>query len=368
MTTQTVKLEKNSPEADFDESRTDAFAQRMMDMINGGSIAMMTSIGHRTGLFDVMANFPPVTTLQIARASGLNERYIKEWLGAMVTGGIIEYNPKAQTYFLPREHAAVLTRAASPNNIAAFAQYIAVLGSVEDKIVECFKQGGGVPYSAYGRFHEVMAEDSEQTVVSALEEAILPLVPGLVEALEAGIEVMDVGCGSGRALNKMAALFPNSRFVGYDISRETIEAAVCKARELGLTNIQFQVKDAAAIEAVEQFDLITAFDAIHDQAKPDLVLAKINQALKADGLFLMQDIYAHSHVDGNLDNPAGPFMYTISCMHCMSVSLATGGDGLGAMWGEEKAQEMLQEAGFNQVEIKKLEHDFQNNYYLVRKS
>jgi 2-polyprenyl-3-methyl-5-hydroxy-6-metoxy-1,4-benzoquinol methylase len=365
MTTQT--LNQTNAAATQDETKTEAFAARMMDILNSGGLALMISIGHRTGLFDTMANFPPVTTNQIARASGLNERYIREWLGSMVTGGIIEYEPTTQTYFLPREHAAILTRAASPNNIAAIAQFLAVLGQVEDQIVECFKQGGGVPYSAYGRFHEVMAEDSAQTVVAALEDAILPLVPGLIEALHKGSNVMDVGCGSGLALNKMAALFPQSNFVGYDISNEAIEVAACKARELGLTNIQFRVKDVAAIDESEQFDLITAFDAIHDQAKPDVVLAMINRALNADGVFLMQDIYAHSHVDGNLDHPAGPLMYTISCMHCMSVSLAAGGAGLGAMWGEEKAQEMLLEAGFGKVEIKQLEHDFQNNYYIARK-
>ena len=128
----------------------------------------------------------------------------------MVTGHIVEYDKRGKNYRLPKEHAAFLTRNSTPNNIAVFAQYIPLLGSVEDDIVECFKKGGGVEYSRYPRFHQVMAEDSGQTVLSSLFDHILPLVPSLVEKLETGIKVLDVGCGAGRAGNMMADRFPNS--------------------------------------------------------------------------------------------------------------------------------------------------------------
>jgi len=190
----------------------------------------MTSIGHRTGLFDTMAGMPPATSAQIAAAAGLDERYVREWLGAMVTGGIVECQPRTGSYHLPTEHAACLTRATTPNNIAAFAQYIPQLGTVEDPIVGCFEQGGGVPYAAFPRFQELMAEDSGQTVLPALLDTILPLVPGLIERMRAGIDVMDVGCGSGRALNLMARTFPKSRFTGYDFLEEGFGAAAPKQR------------------------------------------------------------------------------------------------------------------------------------------
>jgi 2-polyprenyl-3-methyl-5-hydroxy-6-metoxy-1,4-benzoquinol methylase len=260
-----------------------------------------------------------------------------------------------------------LTRRASPDNIAAFAQYIPVLGSVEDGIVESFEHGGGLPYSAFPRFHEVMAEDSGQTVVSALTDHILPLVPGLVGRLEEGIDVLDVGCGSGRALNLMARTFPNSRFTGYDFSEEAIACARAEAKEHGATNVRFEVKDVAALDEKASYDLITTFDAVHDQADPAAVLKGISNALKDDGVYLMQDIAGSSHVHHNLEHPIGPFLYTVSTMHCMTVSLAQGGEGLGTMWGEEKAKEMLREAGFEEVEIKQLPHDFQNYYYIARK-
>jgi SAM-dependent methyltransferase len=351
----------------LDQTKAEAFAERMLDILNSGAIALMTSIGHRTGLFDTLAELPPSTSQHIADTAGLNERYVREWLGTMVTGRFVDYNPADKTYHLPSEHAAFLTRSASPDNIAAFAQYIPLLGTVEDRIVECFHQGGGVPYSAYQRFHQVMAEDSGQTIVAALTESVLPIVPGLIDALERGIDVLDVGCGSGRALNKMAKIFPKSRFRGYDFSEEAIANANTEANNLGLTNIQFQVKDAATLDEIAAYDFITTFDAIHDQARPDLVLQGIAKALRPDGVYLMQDIHASADVYGNLEHPAGPLLYTISCMHCMTVSLAMGGMGLGAMWGREKALQMLEDAGFTSVEIQRLDHDFQNDYYIIRK-
>ncbi|MGB3758566.1 MAG: class I SAM-dependent methyltransferase [Rivularia sp. (in: cyanobacteria)] len=351
----------------LDENKAEAFTGRMLDILNNGAIAIMISIGHRVQLFDTLATLPPSTSQQIADAANLNERYVREWLGAMVTGRIIEHNPDNNTYYLPPEYALFLTRDASPDNIASFAQYIPLLSTVEDKIIDCFYNGGGVPYSAYKRFHQVMAEDSGQTVVAALEEFILPLIPDLETALENGIDVLDVGCGSGRALNSLAQKFRASRFTGYDFSEEAITTAKNEAKKLGLSNIQFQIKDAATINEASQYDLITTFDAIHDQAKPDVVLRAIFNALRPDGIYLMQDIRASSNVDGNLEHPVAPLLYTISCMHCMTVSLAANGMGLGAMWGEEKALEMLEEAGFSSVEIKQLEHDFQNNYYIVKK-
>ncbi|MBW4517728.1 MAG: class I SAM-dependent methyltransferase [Timaviella obliquedivisa GSE-PSE-MK23-08B] len=352
----------------FDTTKAEAFAERMLNILNGGAIALMTSIGHRTELFDTMAELPPSTSQQIADAAGLNERYVREWLGAMVTGRLIDYDAIAKTYALPAEHAAFLTRAKASDNIAAFAQFIPLLGTVEEQIIDCFYKGGGVPYSEFKRFHAVMAEDSGQTTVSALFDHVLPLIPGLAEALQQGINVLDVGCGYGRAINKLAGAFPNSRFTGYDFSGEAIAIANAEAQLHKLGNIQFEVKDAATLEERDRYDWITTFDAIHDQAKPDVVLQKICQALRPDGVYLMQDIHAATNVDGNLDHPIGSLLYTISCMHCMTVSLAYGGMGLGTMWGKEKALQMLAEAGFKQVEIKQLAHDFQNDYYIIRKS
>ena len=353
-------------ETSRDESSAQAFAERMLGVINSAALALMTSIGHRTRLFDFMSEMPPATSAQIASQAGLQERYVREWLGAMVAGEIVEFDPSAHTYRLPPEHAGFLTRKGGSNNMASTTQWFSVLGKVEDEVIDRFVRGGGVPYSCYCRFHEVMAEESAQTTIGGLLDHILPLVPGLVGQLEQGIDVLDVGCGAGRAMNFLAEAFPRSRFAGYDFSEEAIALARTHARDRGLTNVRFEVRDAAAINEKSQYDLITAFDAIHDQAQPARVLAEIAAALRPGGTFLMQDIAGSSYVEKNIGRPLSPLVYTISCMHCMTVSLASGGAGLGAAWGEELATAMLRDAGFRHVAVSTLPHDMLNSYYVAR--
>jgi ubiquinone/menaquinone biosynthesis C-methylase UbiE len=352
---------------ELDKEKAEAFAGRMLGMMNEAGLALMTSIGHRTGLWDALRDAPAQTTEQIANSAGLSERYVREWCGAVTTGGILEYDPAAKTYRLPAEHAAFLTRREPQNNIAAVTQYVGLMGCIEDKIVECFQKGGGVPYDAYPRFHEVMAEDSGQSLVPVLIEQVLPLAPGLPEALEKGIDVLDVGCGSGRALLRMAATYPASRFYGFDLSKEATDQARRQAAEQGLTNVWFDVRNVAQLPKGRTFGLITAFDAIHDQAWPDIVLANIYRHLAPGGTFLMQDIKASSYVEKNMGKPIATFLYSISTMHCMTVSLAQGGMGLGTCWGEEKALEMLRAAGFKRTTIEQLPHEIQNQYYVSRK-
>ncbi len=351
-----------------DPARQEAFAGKMLEILNGGFLSLMTSLGHRTGVFDAMAGLPAATSSQIAEAAGLNERYVREWLGAMVTGGIVEYDPAAVAYRLPPEHGASLTRAAGPDNLATMAQYMTLFAPVEGELIECFRNGGGVPYSSYPGFSELMAEESGQVFDATLVDVTLPLVPGLVERLEGGIDALDVGCGSGHAVNLMAKAFPASRFAGYDFAEEGIAAARAEAVELGLANARFQAMDVAAIDEPEGYDLITAFDSIHDQARPRDVLAGISRALRPGGTFLMVDIAASSRLEENVDHPLGPALYTVSCMHCMTVSLAYGGEGLGAAWGEQKALELLAEAGFTQVDVKRVDGDVWNSYYVAAKA
>ncbi|MEW8683580.1 MAG: class I SAM-dependent methyltransferase [Candidatus Thiodiazotropha endolucinida] len=347
--------------------QTAIFAEELLQILNHGAIALMISIGHRTGLFDTMARIPPSDSQGIAESAGLNERYVREWLGAMVTAAIVSYDADSGCYTLPPAHAGLLTRDASPDNVAVFAQYIPLLGQVEEEVIDCFYNGGGVPYERYTRFHEVMAEDSGQTVVSALFEHILPLIDGQLSRLQQGIDVLDVGCGRGQALLQLARAFPNSRFTGYDFSQEAIEWARKEADRQGLSNLLFEVKDVATLDEQGAYDWIVTFDAIHDQKSPDMVLSAIHGALRDDGIYLMQDIKGSSHLHNNLEHPIGPLLYTLSTMHCMTVSLAQDGAGLGTVWGRELALKMLNEAGFNDVVVKELDHDFQNYFYIIRK-
>lgn len=345
----------------------DAFTERFVDAMNDAALISMASIGHRTGLFDSMGDGVARTSGELATEAGLDERYVREWLNAMTVADVVEHDEGS--YRLPEPHAACLTRAATPNNLAVYAQYLPLGGSVEDDIVRCFREGGGVPYERFDRFHEVMAEDSGQTVLPALLDHILPLVPGLTERLETGIDVLDLGCGRGRALTLLAERFPASRFSGYDLSTEATAWGREQAAVRGLGNLVFRARDLATYDVdaePEAFDLVTTFDAVHDQPKPMALLRGIRRTLRGDGVYLMQDIAGSSHVDRNRDHPMGTFLYAISTLHCMTVSLAQGGDGLGTLWGEELAAEMLHDAGFGSIEVHHLEHDPQNAYTVAR--
>jgi 2-polyprenyl-3-methyl-5-hydroxy-6-metoxy-1,4-benzoquinol methylase len=352
---------------DYDNSKAEEFVSKMFQFLNSGMLSLMISIGYKTGLFDTIAQLKPSTSQEISQAAKLNERYIREWLGAMVTGNIIEYDSLTGKYFLPKEYSTFLTRKSGIDNLAVLAQYVSLMGNVEDKIVECFRNGGGLPYSEYPKFQELQAEETTRIFDSKLTNQILPLIPEIDNRLNDGIKVLDIGCGRGRAINLMGKAFSRSEFTGCDISHEGISSAKEEAKNMGLTNVQFEIKDALLVEELGKFDLITAFDTIHDQVQPTKVLKAIHASLNNDGFFLMQDIAASSKVEKNIDRLLAPTLYTISTMHCMSVSLAFDGEGLGTMWGKELAVNKLTEAGFKDIKVKNVEGDIMNYYYVSRK-
>ncbi|WAJ43171.1 class I SAM-dependent methyltransferase [Mycobacterium sp. Aquia_216] len=346
---------------------TEEFTGRIVSAIDGASLALLLSIGHQTGLLDTMAGIGPASSAQIADAAGLNERYVREWLGGMTTGHVVDYDAATGTYSLPAQRAAVLTRAAGPHNLAVVALFLPQLAEVEQKIIGCFRAGGGLPYSEFPRFHALMAEQSAAVFDAALVDVVLPLVDGLPERLRSGADVADFGCGSGHAINVMAQAFPSSRFTGIDFSDEAIAAAVREAARLGLTNATFERHNLTELNKADAFDVITVFDAIHDQAQPARVLENIHRALRPGGVFLMADIKASSRLEENVDVPMSTYLYTTSLMHCMTVSLALDGAGLGTAWGTQLATSMLADAGFADVRVAEVESDPVNNYYLAFK-
>jgi SAM-dependent methyltransferase len=346
---------------------TEEFAERMVGVIDSAALALLLSIGHQTNLFDTMAELPPATSTQIADAAGLNERYVREWLGGVVASRVIDYDPAAQTYSLPRHRAAVLTRAAEPDNLSRIAQIFPMMGEVEQKIIGCFHNGGGLSYSEYPRFHALQAEHTAGVFDAALVDVILPLVDGLPERLQVGVDVADIGCGSGHAVNVMAKAYPASRFTGIDFSEEALAAGAAEAEALGLTNARFTRADVARLDADDAYDVITVYDAIHDQAQPAQVLANIHRALRPGGVLLMVDIKASSNVEDNIGAPLATYKYTVSTMHCMTVSLALDGAGLGTCWGRQLAVSMLADAGFSDVTISEIESDPANYYYIARR-
>jgi 2-polyprenyl-3-methyl-5-hydroxy-6-metoxy-1,4-benzoquinol methylase len=352
----------------LDEARAAAFADEIGRTLNAGSVAVMISIGHRTGLFDVLARMAPASSDAIAAAAALAERYVREWLAVMVSGGIVTHDPVRRTYALPAEHAACLTRDGTLGNLAVYAQAVALMGAMQEPILGCFETGAGLRYEDYPRFHQIMAEDSAQTVTAQLFTAILPLVDGLDAALARGIDVLDAGCGSGSALRALAARYPRSRFAGYDLCADAIGLAASAAGNAGLRNVRFEARDLSELAETASYDLITSFDAVHDLPDPQDLLRRLARALRPGGTYLMQDIGGSARLENNRDFAMAPLLYAISCVHCTPVSLGQGGAGLGTMWGWETALGMLRNAGFTGVRKHVLPHDPMNVWFVATRA
>jgi SAM-dependent methyltransferase len=326
-----------------------AFLGDLVSIYAGSMLTYMIDIGHRTGLFTA-AMQGPATSAELADRAGLDERYVREWLGAMVTGHIFDYAPDEQAYTLPPAHAAVLTD--GPMSLAPMAGLQTHLGKHVHQVAHAFREGGGVPYAEYRpEFTDLMDAIGRNIYDGLLIDGYLPLVPGLRDSLERGARVADVACGTGHVLVLLARVFPQSSFVGYDLDDGAIARARAEAAGAGLTNVTFEVADAARLKVSEPFDVVFVFDAIHDQVDPAGVLARIHDALKPGGRFVMKEPHAADRLEDNMANPLAPVLYSVSTLHCMTVSLAHGGAGIGTMFGEQLARRMLDEAGFTDVHV-----------------
>ncbi len=351
------------------------FADKITDILNYSALNLAMAIGYRTGLFDVMDTFEtPQMLTAIADKASLNPRYIKEWLGVMVSGEIVEISATEDgedLYYLPKSHGDLITRRAGNSNLGVYTQEIPLLtSSAMEAVIEVFTTGDGITYDRYPRFQAFMSQLADAKHRQVLVDKFLPAVDGgrLIGRLQSGIRVCDLGCAEGLALMLMAKAFPQSNFVGIDISSKAIKTARREASRQQLANLEFFILDAATLldkrEFKAAFDYVTAFDAVHDQTRPLEVLQGIHHILAPGGMFSMVDIAARSNLADNRDHPMGPFLYTVSLMHCMPVGLVDGGTGLGMMWGREKAVEMLTKAGFEQVQVYEMPDDPFNLHYL----
>jgi SAM-dependent methyltransferase len=350
----------------IDEQHAAAFADQLFGFYTGGFVTFMIDLGVRTGLLDAIAE-GPATSTELAARAGLQERYVREWLGAVVTAGIVGYDPATTTYTLPAEHAVCLT-GDTELNLAPLSLLAGLLAKHIQPVATAFREGGGVPYAAYRpEFTDLMDALSRGTFDGVLVDVIVPLVTGLADRLHTGIDVADIGCGTGHSTNLLARAFPVSRFVGYDLAADAIDRGRAEARDYSLSNVAFEVLDVTKLPANPPLGAAFAFDAIHDQTDPASVLRAVFEALEPGGTFLMFDIRASSRLENNLGNPVAPWLYAVSTLHCMTVSLAEDGAGLGTAWGEELALEMLTEAGFVDLEVHEVPGDPLDSLYVAHK-
>jgi ubiquinone/menaquinone biosynthesis C-methylase UbiE len=361
------------------EEKKTAFSKRLTAILNHGALNLAMAIGYRTRLFDLMDELDsPETASAIAAKSGLNERYVKEWLGVMVSGQIVELSRASSgedLFHLPKEHGDLITRRAGNSNLGVYTQEIPLLTTCAlEPVLRGFSTGEGVTYGHYRDFYGFMTQLADAKHRAVLVEKFLPSVAGgqVLEQLRRGIHVCDLGCGEGTAALLMAEAFPRSTFTGIDFSEECVKKARRGASRKGLGNVFFRSLDAARLrdhrDLLESFDYVTAFDAVHDQTRPLEVLINVHAVLKQGGLFSMVDIAADSDLSENKDHPMGAFLYTVSLMHCMPVGLVDGGAGLGMMWGRQQAVKMLEEAGFEKVQVLNIPDDPFNLHFLCRKT
>ena len=362
---------------EIDQQKKEAFARKMSVVLNAGALNLAMGIGYRLGLFEALDEIgQPARAEEIAARAGLNARYVREWLGVMVCGEVIEISTGQDgqdLFVLPGEHADMITTRAGNANMGVYTQEIPLLTHlVFEDIVQGFQSGRGVSYDKYPRFYDFMGQLAEAKHREVLVDSFLPAVDNgnMVKRLQKGIRVCDLGCAQGTALLLMAEAYPNSHFVGIDISESEISEA--RTRAGNLPNVRFAVQDAAELKTseawAEQFDYVTAFDAVHDQTRPLEALKGVAAMLKQGGSFSMVDIAASSQMSENQDHPMGPFLYTVSLMHCMPVGLMDGGAGLGMMWGQEKAVDMLKQAGFSRVEVQNMDVDPFNAHFFCTKA
>ena len=355
-----------------------SFSEKMIRILNYGALNLALAIGYRTGLFDLMDTFEtPQSAESISERAGLSPRYVREWLGVMVTGEIVELSQTQNSenrYYLTKPCADFITRRAGNSKLGVYTQEIPLLTACAmEAVLQGFKTGEGVAYNHYPKFQSFMSQLSNAKHRQVLVEKFLPSVDNgrLIKRMKSGMRVCDLGCAEGVAVRLMAEAFPRSQFVGIDISKDAIVEARRKARRQKLKNLEFMTLDAAFLKDNDElkkcFDYVTAFDAIHDQTRPQDVLEGIYHILAAGGRFSMVDIAARSNLKDNLNHPMGPFLYTVSLMHCMPVGLVDGGSGLGMMWGREKAVEMLKNAGFQQVRVLEMPDDPFNLHFFALK-
>ncbi len=350
----------------MDKDRLKSFSEKIFSDMAGAMVAGLGYVAVRNGLFTAMAGKGPMSIAAVVAASGLQARYVEEWLRGMVAARYLDYDPRNETFTLPEELAYLVASEGTDHYMGGLFRMATALLAVAPKVSEAFVKGGGVPFSEY-------SEDC----VTALDEMNrgnyehrfgsywLKALPDIAERLTQGGRVLDVGCGVGRVSMSLARTFPKAYFVGIDTDTRTIERASREASAAGLENrVRFLAQSTNTLDANERFDLITICDCIHDLAKPTATLAEMRALLKPGGAVFAVEPKAADKLEDNC-HPIAAMYYGISVFHCMTQSLANGGPGLGTCMGGARTAALLREAGFSRVEMLDIKSQV-NSFYAAR--
>jgi SAM-dependent methyltransferase len=353
--------QKNS--TTVDPARQAAFAGKLLEQFSGTMSVLLASLGDRLGLFKDLAAHGPATSAELAKRTGLNERYLREWLGGLAAASYLTFDAGSRRFTLPPEHASALAQEGGPMFVGGMLQQLPALVGVLDDVAAAFKTGGGVPQSRYAAgMWDGLERFTAGWFENLLLPAWLPAMPDVKAHLERGADVADVGCGRGRALIKLAGAFPRSRYVGYDNFGPTVARATANASEAGVGKlVRFEERDVSK-GLPGKYHVITTFDVVHDAADPLGLLKTIRAGLHPDGVYVCLDINCGEKLEENL-NPFGAMFHGVSTLYCMTTSLANGGAGLGTLgFHEAKVQELCKKAGFGSVRRVPIENPFNNLY------
>ncbi len=343
----------------IDQVKQEAFVGKVLGDTSAALITTMATIGDRLGFFKDLAANGPATSVELATRVGVNERYAREWLGGMASAGYVEYDPASRRFTLPPEHVAALAQEGGPFFFGGLHQMMSGMTGLLDQLAEVFRKGGGVPQSAYDdNMWDGMERFTAGWFENLLTQQWIPAMPDVHDKLDRGTRLADVGCGRGQALIKLAQVFPNSRYVGFDVFGPTIDRATANAKAAAVDDrVSFRQLDVSK-GLPDQYDVITTFDVIHDSADPLGLLRRIRQSLRADGVYVCLDMNCSDKLEEN-SGVLGAMFHGFSVLYCMTTSLARGGAGLGTLgFHEVKVRELCTEAGFSSVRRLALENPF----------
>lgn len=331
----------------YDRKKAAALARQVGADFGASMAVALAYVGDRLGIFRALAPGAALTTADIAAQTGLNERYIREWAATMAAAGYLDYSPSEARFRMNPEQALVLANEDTTFFTAGAFQYAVACYRQLDKLIGAFQHGGGVPFADFG---PEIVEAIERLFHVGYETWVadhwIPAVPHIHQQLEHGGEAAEVGCGAGQCLIPVALAFPQSRFSGYDVDARSLERAREKAGRAGLGDrLCFEQMAAESLPFQARFDLVMAFNCIHDMARPRAALAGIRRVLKPHGALLWSEAEVSDRLEDNL-NTFGRTLYGASTMHCLTVSLAQNGEGLGSAIGENLARSLAVEAGF----------------------
>lgn len=334
----------------MDKAKAQVFMGRVIADLGAAMTVALVHVGDRVGLFKAMAGAGELRREQLEQRTGIHPRYLEEWLAAMLCAGYIEHQAETDTWRLPDEHALFFADASSEQYMGGLFYGAPGLAAMAPQLADAFQAGSGISFQDYGEAAPMAVELMNRSLYQArFIQRWMPNLPQVVARLQQGGRALDVGCGTGTIAILLAQAFPQARITALDFDARSIVMARENAARAGVAErIRFIQQSATELDGQgEGWDFISSFDCIHDMPDPQGVLRRIHNALAPEGSYLMVEPKVADSVDENAANPFARYMYGISCLHCVPQSLAQGGPGLGACWGEARARRMAREAGFS---------------------